>query len=131
MKALIEMDDVDLTKITHLPFQTQINYKGLDGARYCRVVTQLQKVSNDRGYHYSNANHGIMMQNCMQTSATMARHGNYRGAQAHAKIWGKQMKSNIGTSAQFENYQNYKQSFSAAFNMMGNQQHLEGKSMTS
>jgi len=41
MNELIEMDDIDLTKITHLPFQTQINYTGLNGAKYCRVITQL------------------------------------------------------------------------------------------
>lgn len=41
MEKLIEMEDIDLTKIKAFPFQTQINYTGLDGAKYCRVVTQL------------------------------------------------------------------------------------------
>lgn len=48
LKVLIEMDDLDLTKLTHFPFQTQISYTGLDGAKYTRVITQQQKVSNDR-----------------------------------------------------------------------------------
>lgn len=39
MKDLVEMDDIDLTKITHFPFQTQINYTGLDGCKYIRVIT--------------------------------------------------------------------------------------------
>lgn len=125
MKELIEMDDVDLTKITHFPFQTQINYTGLDGAKYCRVITQVQKVSNERASHYSNANHEIMMQNCMQTSATMARHGDYRGAQCHAKAWGKAMKNNIGTSEQFENYENYRSAQTGAYHMMRNQTYVQ------
>jgi hypothetical protein len=34
----------------------------------------------------------------------MARQGDYRGAQAHAKVWNKTMKSNINNEEAFDNY---------------------------
>lgn len=34
------MEDIDLTKITDFPFQTQIEYTALDGSKMIRVVTQ-------------------------------------------------------------------------------------------
>lgn len=38
-KELVQMTDIDWTKMTHLPFQAQIEYTGLDKARYLRVIT--------------------------------------------------------------------------------------------
>ena len=37
---LIEMEDLDLTEIKALPFQAQINYTGMDGNKYLRVISQ-------------------------------------------------------------------------------------------
>ena len=48
ISELLEMDDVDLTQIKSLPFQTQINYTALDGSKCIRVITELQSISNDR-----------------------------------------------------------------------------------
>ena len=45
---LAKMEDLDLTKITHFPFQTQITYKALDGSKCIRVITNEQKISNER-----------------------------------------------------------------------------------
>jgi len=45
---LLEMEDLDMTQITHFPFQAQIAYTALDGSRCLRVVTKQQEVCNER-----------------------------------------------------------------------------------
>ena len=40
---LLAMEDIDMTKITHLPFQTQISYTALDGSKCLRVITKRQE----------------------------------------------------------------------------------------
>lgn len=48
ISELVKMEDFDLTKVTHLPFQVQITYKALDGSKCIRVITEQQTISNDR-----------------------------------------------------------------------------------
>ena len=48
ISELAKMDDIDLTKIEKFPFQTQITYKALDGSLCIRVITEQQKVSNEK-----------------------------------------------------------------------------------
>lgn len=48
ISELAKMDDIDLTKIEKFPFQTQITYKDLDGNLCIRVITEQQKVSNEK-----------------------------------------------------------------------------------
>lgn len=66
LDALVEMDDLDFTKITHLPFQAQITYTSLDGAKYIRVITQMKEVSSDRKELEAKADFSVMAQNCIQ-----------------------------------------------------------------
>jgi hypothetical protein len=40
LDKIIEMEDVDLENLKTLPFQTQITYKTLDGAKIVKVITQ-------------------------------------------------------------------------------------------
>jgi len=63
---LVEMDEFDLTKITHVPFQAQISYTGLDGGKYLRVITQLKEVSNNRAELEQKANYNIISSNAVQ-----------------------------------------------------------------
>lgn len=58
----------------------------------------------------------------------MARNKHYRGGGCHARAWGKAMKSNIQNTEQFDNYRNFNKEWAPAYKMMGNQQHVEGKS---
>lgn len=39
LSELLAMEDIDWTKMKNLPFQAQIEYTGLDRARYLRVIT--------------------------------------------------------------------------------------------
>jgi len=40
IEELLKFEDLDMTKLTHLPFQTQIEYTALDGSKCLRVITQ-------------------------------------------------------------------------------------------
>ena len=39
IKVLVKMEDIDLTQISHFPFQAQISYNALDGSKCVRVIT--------------------------------------------------------------------------------------------
>lgn len=75
IKDLVEMDDLDITEIKNLPFQTQITYKSLEGNKCIRVITELQKISNDREEVEKKADFGICSQNVMQKGAFMGQLG--------------------------------------------------------
>lgn len=65
ISALAKMDDLDLTKIEHFPFQTQITYKALDGSKCIRVITERQKISSEKEKLEREANYEIFGQNCL------------------------------------------------------------------
>ena len=48
IKKLLEMIDIDMSKINNFPFQAQITYTSLDGSRCVRVITNTIETSNDR-----------------------------------------------------------------------------------
>lgn len=45
---LLKMEDFDLTQIKELPFQAQISYTSLDGAKMLRIITDTKEISTDR-----------------------------------------------------------------------------------
>ena len=45
---LLEMEDVDMSALTHFPFQTQIKYTALDGSKCLRVISKKMEVSGER-----------------------------------------------------------------------------------
>lgn len=66
ISELVKMEDLDLTKITEIPFQVQITYKALDGSKMIRVITEQQPISNDREELEQKANFQILGQNAIQ-----------------------------------------------------------------
>lgn len=48
VKKLLQMLDIDMTKLQKFPFQTQITYTALDGSRCIRVITDVVESSTDR-----------------------------------------------------------------------------------
>jgi len=60
IKDIVAMEDIDLTEMKAFPFQTQITYKGLDGNKCVRVITEPLKISNDREELEKDANFGLL-----------------------------------------------------------------------
>lgn len=102
ISELAKMDDIDLTKIEKFPFQTQITYKALDGSLCIRVITEEQKVSNEKEKLEKNANYNIIGTHAIQQGAKLARGGNHRFAQAYAKNWGRKMRNHAREEADDE-----------------------------
>jgi hypothetical protein len=48
VKELLKMADLDMTKVTSLPFQAQITYTALDGSRCVRIITNTLEISSDK-----------------------------------------------------------------------------------
>ena len=75
IKELLEIEDLDMTKITHFPFQTQISYTALDGSKCLRVITQQQEVCNEREAVEKDANYEMLAFNNQNKAMNMARGG--------------------------------------------------------
>jgi hypothetical protein len=85
IEVLENATEFEIAKMTHLPFQTQIEFTKLDGMRCIRVVTKVQEISNDREEVEAVADVGILGTNCVQQAAKLARRGSFRKAQAYMK----------------------------------------------
>ncbi len=48
VKELLKMADLDMTKVSSLPFQAQITYTALDGSRCVRIITNTLEISSDK-----------------------------------------------------------------------------------
>ncbi len=60
------MSDLDLTKLSAFPFQAQISYTSLDGAKCVRVISDKTEISSDRDELEKNANFEILGMNAIQ-----------------------------------------------------------------
>ena len=116
---LIEMEDLDLTKVTQFPFQAQVSYTALDGSKYLRVITSYQQVSNEREELEQVADHNMLYRNAIQQSSKIARAGNVSEAQAISKTWNRHMKQAIRSEAQVNEYQNYNNAFGQVYKQLG------------
>ncbi len=63
------MEDLDMTKIKSLPFQAQITYTALDGARCVRIITNTLEISNDKEELQQQADFNVLGICAVQTSA--------------------------------------------------------------
>jgi len=116
IKELLELEDVDMTQIKELPFQAQIEYTALNGDRMMRVLSKTQVVSNEREELEKYADSNMLMRNCVQQSAKIARHGDTRQAQVIAKGWNRKMRSNLQSEQQINDYQNFNAQYRDVYN---------------
>lgn len=68
----------------------------------------MQDISSDKQELKRKASYGIIKKHAIQTSSNMARAGNYRGAQANAKVWARAMRGEQNEE-QAQNYANFNQ----------------------
>lgn len=80
IKKLLQMADLDMTKLKELPFQAQITYTALDGSKCVRVITNTLEISTDREELSHHADFGVLGLNAVQTSAQVARGGDVQRA---------------------------------------------------
>lgn len=107
-----------MTQIKEFPFQAQIEYTALNGDKCMRVISKNQLVSNEREELEEKADSNMLMRNCIQQSAKIARDGDIRQAQVVAKAWNRKMRSNIQSEEQVNNYQAFNQNFGNVYNQL-------------
>ena len=90
--------DIDLSKIDAIPFQSIIEYTSKLGDKCIRVVTKLQKISSNKEEIAKDAKYEILSVNAMKKSSALAKEGNYRAAQVNAYAWKQMMKKNTETN---------------------------------
>ena len=101
------MADLDMTKVSNLPFQAQITYTALDGSRCVRIITNTLEISSDKEELQQQADFDVLGVCAVQTSAQLARGGNLEKAQIHAKAWQKNMVRGVTNQAQMTSVSNY------------------------
>ena len=72
---LLKMEDLDMTQISHFPFQSQIEYTALDGSKCLRVITKKLEVTGEREEVEMQANQDLLQMNCMSKGTAFARAG--------------------------------------------------------
>eukprot|EP00347_Sterkiella_histriomuscorum_P018210 403346370 len=121
LKDLLEMKDIDLELIKNFPFQAQITYTTLDGARCVRVITNLVEISDDKEELQKDADFDILGVNAIQQTAKMARQGNVVQAQVNAKAWSRHLERNVTDHHQVEQLQNFRGNVNEMYGHMNQQ----------
>lgn len=115
ISELVLMEDLNLEEIKYFPFQTQISYTSLDGAKLLRVITKKMEVSNDREELEKKADFKLISENAMQKGSQMAARGDFRGGQAIMKTYKQKMRQNIQSEAQVADYQNFNKNLALCY----------------
>ncbi|CDW82116.1 type a von willebrand factor domain-containing protein [Stylonychia lemnae] len=116
IKKLVEMEDIDLEKLKHFPFQAQITYTSLDGARCIRVITNQVETSNDRNELMQQADFDILGVNAIKQTAKIARGGDFVKAQVNAKAWSRHLERNTNDNQQSEQLMNFRGNVNSMYN---------------
>ncbi|CDW75118.1 type a von willebrand factor domain-containing protein [Stylonychia lemnae] len=131
IKELIKIQDLDLTQLNRLPFQAQIYFTALDGARCVRVISCQTEISNDKQELEKNANFEILGLNAIQQSSKLARQGDYKQAQVAAKAWDNRLERvamSNNNMMQMEQFSNFRSNVGGVYSIM-NQQRQQPLSM--
>ena len=102
IKSLTELKvlGMDLKQITQFPFQTQIFYTSLEGNKCVRYITKMQKYTYDYQKAKEGQNDQVVYSNAIKQTTSLARQGNYRGAQANIKLWSHELRPDAKESFQ-------------------------------
>ena len=72
-----------------MPFQCQIHYTKLDGAKYVRVISQSKPVTRERRRAEATARTSVLASHAAQQSAHMARRGSYQKSRMNMIGYGR------------------------------------------
>lgn len=73
-------DLVEAKKLKEIPFQIQIRYKRLDGVKCLRVLSRVEKITNDRNVAEQDMNVNVIAISAQQRAANLASEGSYTTA---------------------------------------------------
>jgi len=99
-KKKLKILEIDFSKISSLPFQAQITYFTLSGAKCLYLITKRQDVTFEKEEAKKEADYTIVASNAIKQSSNLAREGQIKVSQAAAVHWKRMLK---GTNA-YEDY---------------------------
>lgn len=86
--------NIDIEKALEVPFQAQIHYSTLEGNRFIRVITHVQKLTKNKDLAEKNADVKILHFAAAQKSSNWARVGNYEMSRKFNKNWSEYLDNN-------------------------------------
>lgn len=106
LEELLALKEIDMTKLTHLPFQTVVEYTALDGSKCLRVITKKLEITGERDEVEQSANRDLLQQNAISKGTQFARAGDIQQAQAIFKAFKRgNMKGNTSLANKEANAQ--------------------------
>ena len=127
ISQLLEMEDVDMSALSHFHFQCQIKYTALDGSKCLRVISKQMEVSGEREELNQVANAGLLQKNCVMKGTQMARAGNIREAQAIMKGFKRQVNKQMAPQVQSSLMANFSEQVQDVYGALGNACDSEGE----
>ena len=104
LKSFKELKELDFDKLTQLPFQVQIYYRDISGAKKVRSITKVQKVTHDKEEAEKTIDMSVISANAVQGSAKLAQKGHYKEAREKMVMNQKMMNRNLSYQPQQQNY---------------------------
>jgi hypothetical protein len=114
--------------LSHLPFQVQINYTQLDGAKCVRVISQQKAITRDAAVGQEDLNMSMLAANAAQKSAALAQRGLYNQSRAVNFGYGRMMQERAVTPAQMGAASNFLSHTRGWDNQVQQQQQMESMS---
>jgi len=78
--------DLEVNNINQLPFQVQINYVRLDGAKCIRIISRTQQVTTDENVAEENINITVIGLHSVQQTSKLAEDGDYTKARLKTRV---------------------------------------------
>jgi len=78
--------DLEDNNINQLPFQVQINYNRLDGAKCMRIISRTQQVTTDEKVAEENINITVIGLHSVQQTSKLAEDGDYTKARLKTRV---------------------------------------------
>lgn len=96
-----------LRGVKELPFQLQVRYTRPDGASYVRVMTEAKPVTHERATAEARMDMRVCGTHAAQSSAAMARAGDYTTSRVRQFAMEKMMRRNIASEEQAHAYSDW------------------------
>jgi hypothetical protein len=95
----MKQSEIDVAKLKEIPLQAHITYYDMKGNKYVRVITRMQKVSNDKEDVEKDVNFSVLATHAVKANSKLALDGKMKEAQNKAQEWEDYMVNNLGSQA--------------------------------
>jgi len=114
-KETLAREGIDLSNLTSIPFQVQIEYKSLTGMRCTRVISKIQQKTANKSQAQEEAKFDVLQKNVKIKTAKLADQGNYEAAQISSVAWRNNMARNVQSEEQARSLGSYVSSMSPMY----------------